>query len=62
MSKVHRGRWVVRLPEDRRDLIYVAAKDETRTGGGSAFSFSGTRREMQALRTALAAALTMEKP
>jgi hypothetical protein len=57
MSRVHKGRWTVRVPVDARDLIYVDARATT----GPAFTFAGTWREMVALRTALAEALTMEK-
>ena len=59
--RVHRGRWTVLVPEDRADLFTVHAKDETLKGGGFSFTFTGTRRELAALRVALEAAIKMPK-
>ena len=62
--KVHRGRWTLSRQADRKaDMFYVSAAEETIKGGRGAFVFGGTRRELQELRTALAAALTAtERP
>lgn len=57
LRRVHRGRWTVRVPADRRDLYFIDAKEE----GAMAFTFAGTHRELVALRTALAAALSLPK-
>jgi hypothetical protein len=63
MTRVHRGRWTVCAPTTKGDgdMYHVSAKDETAKGGGFAVEFTGTRRELVALRTALAAAITTPK-
>lgn len=58
MSNVYRGRWTVVPPETKGGVYVVGAKDETAKGGGFAVRFEATHRELVALRTALAAALT----
>ncbi len=53
-KRIHRGGWTVEAPQDPRDLYYVSMKPQQHRPG---FSFNGDRREMVALRTALAAAI-----
>lgn len=57
LRRVHRGRWTVRVPADRRDLFYVDCNED----GVKAFTFAATHRDLVALRTALATALTLPK-